>query len=141
MNSVKVPSIPPLLVNGEVILNKFFASQCFAVVNQSLPPPFKLRKDRAFEKTAINGDDITRIIKSLNPKKFHYCGKISIRMIKICGKSFPYPLNLIFDASFEEGVYPELWKKTNIISVHKKESKTLIKNYGSFSHYQYLEKS
>ena len=29
----------------------------------------------------------------------------------------------------ESGVFPSLWKMTNLVSVHKKESKQLVKNY------------
>ena len=29
----------------------------------------------------------------------------------------------------EEGVYPDYWKKSNVVPIHKKESKNLIENY------------
>ena len=28
-----------------------------------------------------------------------------------------------------EGVFPNNWKKTNVVPIHKKESKNLINNY------------
>ena len=31
---------------------------------------------------------------------------LSIRMIKICGKSITYPFELIFEASLQEGTFP-----------------------------------
>ena len=42
-------------------------------------------------------------------------------MIKTCGQSISYLLELIFIDSLQEGVFPESWKKANIVSVHKKE--------------------
>ena len=68
LNSVNVPSKPPSLANREIIsnhfekakpFNKFFASQCFHIVNSSVPPTFKLRKDKVIEKITINVGDIT----------------------------------------------------------------------------------
>ena len=50
-------------------------------------------------------------------------------MIKICSESVSVPLKIIFEQSLKERKFPELWKKTNIIPVHKKEDKNLIKNY------------
>ena len=33
----------------------------------------------------------------------------------------------------EEGVLPDDWKKSNVVSIHKKDSKNLIKNYQPIS--------
>ena len=50
----------------------------------------------------------------------------------MCGKTLVYPLKLIFKASIE-GVFPDCWKKTNVVPIHKKESKNLLKNYRPIS--------
>ena len=49
-------------------------------------------------------------------------------MIKLCGKSIVYPLNLVFEVSLQCGEFPDYWKKANVVPVHKKESKNLVKN-------------
>ena len=67
------------------------------------------------------------------PNKAHGCDNISIRMIKLCGKSIAFPLKLKFESSLEKGILPADWKKSNIVSVHKKETKSLIKNYRPIS--------
>ena len=36
---------------------------------------------------------------------------------------------LLFKSMLEEGIFLEDWKKSNVVLVHKKESKILIKNY------------
>ena len=54
-------------------------------------------------------------------------------MIKLCGDSLIYPLKCIFEGGLQEGKYPGCWKKANVVPVHKKESKSLIKNYRSIS--------
>ena len=63
------------------------------------------------DKVSFSEDDITQIIRKLNPNKLHGWDNMSIRMIKIFDKSVSYPLKLIFQASFEEGILPESWKK------------------------------
>ena len=55
-------------------------------------------------------------------------GGISIGMMQLCGKEIILPLQL-HKSMLEEGIFPEDWKKSNVVPVHKKESKNLIKNY------------
>ena len=54
-------------------------------------------------------------------------------MIKLCGKSIDYPLKLIFETSLLGGELPACWKRTNVVPIHKKESKNLVKNYRPIS--------
>ena len=54
-------------------------------------------------------------------------------MIQLCGKSIALPLKLLFKTILEEGTFPEDWKKSNIVSVNKKEPKNLTKNYRPIS--------
>ena len=56
-------------------------------------------------------------------------GITSVRMIKLCGKSIARQLSLTFQSMLNYGVYPDDWKKSNIVPCHKKGSKNLIKNY------------
>ena len=39
-----------------------------------------------------------------------------------------------------EGVFPDDWKKSNVVPIHKKESKNLIKNYRPISLVQIFSK-
>ena len=50
-------------------------------------------------------------------------------MIKVCRKSIVYPLKLISEASLQGGEFHDYWKKANVVPVHEKESKNLVKNY------------
>ena len=54
-------------------------------------------------------------------------------MIELCGKSIALPLKLLFQSSLEKGIFPVDWKKSNIVPVHKKENRNLIKNYRPIS--------
>ena len=52
-------------------------------------------------------------------------------MIKICSKSLVVPLKVIFKLSLKNGRFPEICK--NVVSVHKKEDKSLLKDYRPIS--------
>ena len=54
-------------------------------------------------------------------------------MIKICSQSLTLPLKIIFEHSLKKGKFPEIWKTANVVPVHKKEDKMLIKNYRPIS--------
>ena len=99
LSNKKIPAIPPLLVNGEIIsdfsrkasiFNKFFASQRTPLQNSSILPTFYPRTDETLSSLSISGDDIFAIIKNQNPNKSHGWDNISIRMIKLCEKSIVY---------------------------------------------------
>ena len=69
----------------------------------------------------------------MNPNKAHGCDNVSIHMIQLCGKSIKKPLKYLFQSSLRADIFPEDWKKANIIPVHKKERKNCLKNYRPIS--------
>ena len=54
-------------------------------------------------------------------------------MIKICDKSLLKPLTILFQNSAKSSCYPVIWKRSNIIPVHKKNDKQLVENYRPIS--------
>lgn len=46
-------------------------------------------------------------------------------MIQICLKTVVEPLRILFLPFLEECVYPDDWKKSNVVPIDKKESKNL----------------
>ena len=44
-----------------------------------------------------------------------------------------FPLSTIFRTAIKSGVFPDNWKKDNIVPVHKKSSKQLLGNYRPIS--------
>ena len=54
-------------------------------------------------------------------------------MIKICAESIVVPLTIIFNKALTTSVYPDIWKRGNVVPVHKKDSKNLVKNYRRIS--------
>ena len=99
----KLPTIPPLLVDGKMvsdfckkanIFNNFFASICTPIDNTSCLPSFSYRTGSRIKSFQVTENDILAIIKTLDPNKAHGCDNISIKMIKICSQSLILPLKL-----------------------------------------------
>ena len=54
-------------------------------------------------------------------------------MMKICDESLVKPSVILFQNSITSTHYPDIWKRSNIIPVHKKNDKQLIQNYRPIS--------
>ena len=142
INKKKVSNIPPLLENGLFvtnvqtkadILNKYFVEQCCMIATGSSLPNFRPRCNFILENINIDREKVLKLIRGLDSKKASGCDNISVFMIKICDISIVEPLCLIFEKCLETGTYPSIWKKANIIPVHKKESRQNKKNYRPIS--------
>ena len=49
--------------------------------------------------------------------KAHGYYQWSVRTIKACSNSISLPMNLIFKSTINEGVFPDDWKKSNIVPI------------------------
>ena len=68
----------------------------------------------------VNEHEILKIIRAFKIHKAHDHDDTSIRIIKICHKSLLKPLIFLFQNSAKISYYPNTWKWSNIIPVHKK---------------------
>ena len=85
---------------------------------------FSYRTNARITSFGFTEEDISLIIKNLDPTKAHGCDNIAIKMIKICSESLTVPLRILFEQSLKEGRFPEIWKKANVGPVHEKKIKT-----------------
>ena len=74
-----------------------------------------------------------KIVRSLDPNKAHGWDSLSISMIKICDAEIVIPLCLIYEKCLATGKFPEIWKKANVLPVHKKESRQVKNTYRPIS--------
>ena len=77
----------------------------------------------------IEDEDIYKIIKTLDINKANGNDEVSIRMLKLCDKSIVKPLSIILKNCKLKKTFTNLWKKANVVPIHKKGEKVLIKNY------------
>ena len=138
-NGKKIPLIPPLLVNDKLEsdfgkkanhFNEFFTSKCTPLNNGSTLPHL-VSNTPAVELSSFqfNDQDILRIIRALHVNNAHGCDDISIRMIKTCDQSIVKPLSIIYQNCVNTGTFPDIWKKSNIVPVHKQDDKQIVNNY------------
>ena len=50
-------------------------------------------------------------------------------MIKLRGKSIVKPLSMIFNNFIDTGTFRDIWKRSNIIPVHRKVDRQIVDNY------------
>ena len=134
-----MPIIPPILIENKLetdffkktnYFNKFFASKCTPLSNRSsLPSSLDLETEARLTSISLLGNDILKIIRSLDINKTHGHDDISVRMVKICDDSIKKPLSIIYKNCITTGIYPNAWKKSNIVPVHKKGDKQFVNNY------------
>ena len=136
-NGKKIPLIPPFLVDDKFvtdmktkanIFNRFLAEQCIPLKTDSKLPSNQvfLTQSRLSSLDFIE-DKILKMITAVNIHKAHGHDDIFIRMIKICDKSLLKPLTILFQNSAKFSHYPDIWNKSNVIPVHKKNDKQLVK--------------
>ena len=139
----KIPIIPPLLIDDKFvtdmqikanIFNKFFADKCTPLKNNSVLPKSQIFLTQSRLSTLdFNEEELIKIIRNLNVLQARGHDDISIRMIKMCDKSILKPLILLFENSTKSSYYPDIWKKSKIVPVHKKNDQQLVTNYRPIS--------
>ena len=143
MISKKIPCIPPLFHNNKFIsnfkdkaevFNNFFAQQCTLIDNASeIPARLNI--------IPVTRADIAKMIKNLDLNRAHGHDMISIRMLKLYGDSVLPPLELAFKSCLESGTFPSVWKKVNVVPVHKKSDKQYSKKLSAHIITLYLWKN
>ena len=131
LNGRKIPCIPPLLHDNKFItdfnekrklFNSFFAKQCSLIDNESnLPLLFPLITEKSFSDVDFSVEDIKNIISKLDSNKAHGDDTISIRMLKLYGKSICKPYNIIFKSCLTQAFSHQNGKKQILYQFTKKQ--------------------
>ena len=111
----KIPAIPPLLADGNFILDfceeanlftNFLASICTPTKTNSRLPPFIFKINTRNHCSCVTNKEILSIMNSLNFTKSHGYDNISIKMINISNESVTtIPLKIIFKESLKKGIF------------------------------------
>ena len=103
------------------------------IISDSILPDSHYITEARINSIEITRESILAVIRSLNPNKATGCDEISGQMLRICDESVVMPLMIIFNNILECSVYPDQWKLANVVPIHKKEDKQLVKNYRPIS--------
>ena len=142
INKCRAPKIPPILVDNIFILNcsekaklfiDVFSKQCMPNLTSSVLPPLNLLTDKKIDHVPIQYDEITSLIRNLNPNKATGSDGISGQMLLLCDNSVVLPLQIIFQNILVSSTYPDMWKLANVTPIFKTGDKQLIKNYRPIS--------
>ena len=106
----KVLNISPVLVTEfetkANIFNKYFASQCTTINNNSaLPSTLNYLTDDKLSSFSISSEVIFQLIKNLDPNKAHGHDEISVK--KFCAPSICKPLTLHFERCLASEHFPD----------------------------------
>ena len=91
------------------------------------------RVENSFIIEPTNNDKVLSVIKQFKNGKATDPNSLNTILMKKCVKEISKPLELLFNMSFSNGIFPESLKLANIISIHKKDDKTLVNNYRPIS--------
>ena len=97
--------------------------------NSKLPDKITYNSAARVSLIKFDKSDILKIIRSINANKQHRRDGISVRMIKMCDEWLVQPLSLNFNCCINNCVYPDTWKGSSIVPVHKKGDKQIVNNY------------
>ena len=142
LSKERMPIIPFLLENRLFITDfpekaqtftDYFILQCTMIENGSEIPQDVPTVSSMISNFDISEDKILNSIRSLDPNKAHGWDEISIRKTKVSDRSLVNPLNIKFASYLRCGVFPGIWKCTNVVPVHKKNEKNDKSNYHPIS--------
>ncbi len=135
----------PSLIEGNVVysdpvskanlLNDFFAENAHLDSEPegfALPPvnPIVASRLDIIQFTPVK---LYKILKNLNVHKANGPDNISNRILKETAEVMSEPLSYLFNKLMINGVFPENWKKANVIPIHKKAEKYKKENYRPIS--------
>ena len=111
------------------IFNDYFLLQCTPLDTGSEIPSGVNETASTVQDFSISDERILNIIRNRNQSKAHGWDEIPVRVIKMCDNSLTIPVKLIFMNCLRRGIFPEIWKRANVVPVHKKLEKHLKENY------------
>ena len=132
-------SIPPLDKPGggvatssqekaDLLATYFSSKMKVPDANQS-PPKLPLRTNKKLESAKVTARDIENRLKKIDVNKALGPDGVSPHTLKQCASELSEPLAYLYQLCLREKKWPRLWKIGRVIAIHKKKSKSSIKNY------------
>ena len=72
---------------------------------------------------------VRRVLAQLDSSKATGPDGISARVLKECSDVLAAPVSRLFQLLMKKGVQPDIWKLASVVPVHKRASRSILKNY------------
>ena len=107
------------------------------IENQPTDDPLQYIGNKAsgtkFELQPVSVGYVESAIKALNNSKAPGADRIPVKILKDAINVVSKPLTLIYNASLEKGIFPQIWKLARVTPIHKAGMKTNVNNYRPIS--------
>ena len=111
---------------------RFFAEKCSlgeGDFNRSNLPDFPQRCESTVQNVRFRSTTVERLLRQLDPAKATGPDAVPPRVLKHCAPVLARPLSELFSLLFSRGIQPSMWKTASVVPVHKKNSRSVLKNY------------
>ena len=115
------------------MFNTFFSSVFTNEDLNNLPNSLPSGAYKELNKIVFNEEDVTKLLREVNPNKSPGPDNIHPRVLKECAEVLSAPLYYLFKSSLKAGEIPQDWKDGNISPVYKKGSRAQVENYRPIS--------
>ena len=102
------------------LLNKYFTSISAVNGENVALPAFEYKCQNRLSNIACTAHEVATLIELLNPNKATEPDGISNKMLKAVAKEVAVPLSILFNRSFREGKFANIYKYSNVIPLPKK---------------------
>ena len=130
-NSSPIPPLNSFSVTGQDnycfsleekadLLNRYFTSISTVNDDNASLPAFEYKCQNRLSRIVCTSNEIEILVGLLNPNKATGPDEISNKMLKAVAKEISIPLNILFNRSFMEGKFSDIWKISNVIPLPKK---------------------
>ena len=110
------------------VLNDYFVGQAL-VENPDKDLPNIPQQSESIDSIILTQTEIRDQLLSVDVSKANGPDNISNKFIKLIAPSLTYPLTILFNRSLSLSLFPQTWKKANVMPIHKKGSVNLCSNY------------
>ncbi|CAH0404935.1 unnamed protein product [Chilo suppressalis] len=108
---------------------KLYVPKTFSTNNRS----YNILATHSISKIEVSRTEVLRLLETVDHTKGSGCDEIPPIFLKHCASTLVTPITMIFARSLRDCTFPSIWKKAYIIPIHKKGSKSDIKNYRPIS--------
>ena len=101
--------------------------------NEPILPDIQINFEPIMENLITTVEEVYGILNNLSAWKANGPDDIGNQVLKFCAIPLAEPIAHLINMSFKSGIFPQSWKTSNVVPIHKKGSKDDISNYRPIS--------